>query len=88
MQKLRREKPRAGRTPPKPAPTSNGHHSTISRSTPLTELPQFLTVDEYAAYLGIGRALAYAEAQTRGVRQGRLLRIPREAVAALAQARG
>jgi excisionase family DNA binding protein len=79
-----RRKILTGRTPPTSEARPNGH-ATIGRSTPIADLPQFLTVDEYAAYLGIGRALAYAEAQTRGVRQGRLLRIPREAVAALAE---
>jgi hypothetical protein len=31
----------------------------ISRSTPLDQLPEFLTLDEFRAYVGIGRSTMY-----------------------------
>jgi excisionase family DNA binding protein len=58
----------------------------ITRATPLEDLPQFVSVEELAAWLGIGRSLAY-DLVRRGVvpavRFGRLVRIPRSALAAL-----
>ncbi len=56
---------------------------TVTRHTPLTELPQLLTVSEYATWAGIGLSLAYEQArrgEVPAVRFGRLLRIPREAL--------
>jgi excisionase family DNA binding protein len=53
----------------------------ITRFTPFDQLPELLRVEEYAAWVGCGRGLAYAMAK-RGdvptVRLGRLLRIRRE----------
>jgi hypothetical protein len=55
----------------------------IDRRTPIDQLPQFLTIDELAAYASIGRTAAYEFARLHGVRFGRLLRVPRDALAAL-----
>jgi excisionase family DNA binding protein len=56
----------------------------------LGDLPAFLTVDEAAAFLRLGRTAAY-EAATRGelptVRFGRRLRVPRGALLELARER-
>lgn len=53
----------------------------ITRQTPFVELPEFLSIEEFRAFVGIGRSCAYDLAR-RGeiptVRFGRLLRIPRE----------
>jgi len=61
----------------------------ISRTTPVEDLPQFLSVEEFGAYLQIGRGLAYELARTdprfRTVRIGRLLRIPRAALLEMAK---
>jgi hypothetical protein len=54
---------------------------TIDRKTPIAELPALLTIDEFCAYTGSGRSLAYEFARRHGVRFGRLARIPREVVA-------
>lgn len=52
----------------------------ITRATPLSELPELLSVPEAATWLHIGRGLAY-EMVRRGdlpsVRLGRLVRVPR-----------
>lgn len=61
----------------KPAPTP----ATITRNTPVSELPEFLTVLEFAAYFRLGRGLAYQLASERGVRLGRVLRVPKSAIA-------
>jgi len=54
---------------------------TVTRMTPLNELPELLRPEEAAAWLGISRGLIY-ELAKRGelpsVRLGRLLRIRRE----------
>jgi excisionase family DNA binding protein len=54
---------------------------TITRQTPLADLPELLRVEEVALYLGISKGLAY-ELARRGelpsVRLGRLLRIRRD----------
>jgi excisionase family DNA binding protein len=59
---------------------------TINRHTPIQDLPEFLTPEEYQAFLGISRAVAYAHLQTgevRGARRfGRLWRIPKAAIVA------
>lgn len=47
----------------------------------LTDLPSLLSVDETAAFLRVGRSSAYQFARMHGVRIGRLLRVPREALA-------
>lgn len=59
---------------------------TITRTTSVEELPQFLSVEETAIYLAISKALVYEmvkRGDLRGVRFGRLLRIPRTALRAL-----
>lgn len=54
---------------------------TITRFTPLADLPELLRPEEAAAYLGVSKGLAY-ELARRGdlpsVKLGRLLRIKRE----------
>jgi len=56
----------------------------ITRRTPFADLPELLRVEEAAAFLGIGKTLAYAMAR-RGelptVRLGRLLRVTRDGLA-------
>jgi hypothetical protein len=61
---------------------------TIDRRTPIDQLPQFLTVDELATYANIGRTAAYEFGRVHGVRFGRLLRVPRDALAALSNQKG
>jgi excisionase family DNA binding protein len=57
----------------------------IDRRTPVSDLPQFITIEQLAVYLDVGKGLAYELARSdprlRAVRFGRLLRIPREALA-------
>ena len=53
----------------------------------LDDLPEFLRVDEVASVLRVSRGCVYemvAEGRLVSVRAGRLLRIPREAILALA----
>jgi excisionase family DNA binding protein len=63
----------------------------VTRRTPLDELPELLRVEEAASFLGISKGLAYALAR-RGdlpsVKFGRLLRITRSGLAALANGDG
>jgi excisionase family DNA binding protein len=59
---------------------------TVTRCTPVAELPEMLSVEEVACYLDIGKSLAYALIACRelpSVRLGRLVRVPRVALAAL-----
>jgi excisionase family DNA binding protein len=59
----------------------------VNRATPLSELPEFLTVAEVAAYLRIGKGLIYEmvrSGELRSVRMGRLVRVPREALSEMA----
>lgn len=53
----------------------------VSRHTPPELLPQFLSVEEFRAFIGIGRSTAY-DMLRRGaipsIRLGRVVRIPRE----------
>lgn len=60
---------------------------TITRTTPLADLPELLRVDEAAAWLGVGRGTIY-EMVRRGdlghVMLRRLVRVRRDALAALA----
>lgn len=59
---------------------------TFSR-TPLSALPEFLRVEEAAEIARVSRSVIYAmcqEGRLHSVKFGRLLRIPREALAALA----
>jgi Helix-turn-helix domain len=67
----------------------------MSSAVPLDELPDFLTVEEAAAVLRIGRTSAYllsqrwrfsgGESGLPVVRVGRQLRVPRAALVRLAQ---
>lgn len=58
----------------------------IGRQSRFEDLPEYLTPEDVAAYLGIGRSATY-EAIRRGdlphLRIGRLLRIPRAALQVL-----
>ena len=59
-------------------------HSIITRHTPLDDLPELLRVEEAATWLDVSRGIVYdlvKRRDLRGVRFGRLLRIPREALA-------
>jgi excisionase family DNA binding protein len=64
---------------------------TVSRTTPASELPELMRADEVASWLGCSRGLVFEMAR-RGdlpsVRLGRLLRIPRAGLAALAGRNG
>jgi excisionase family DNA binding protein len=57
--------------------------TTITRFTPIEQLPEMLRPEEAAAVLGVSKGLVY-ELCRRGdlasVRLGRLLRIPRSAI--------
>jgi excisionase family DNA binding protein len=59
---------------------------TVTRLTPINELPELLRVEEAALYLGTSKGLIY-ELARRGelpsVRLGRLLRIRRDGLDAL-----
>lgn len=65
--------------------------SEITRSTPVEQLPELLFVSEAAAWLGIGKTLAYELVQ-RGdlpsVKLGRLVRVTRDGLVALAKKGG
>jgi excisionase family DNA binding protein len=53
---------------------------TITRHTPIEDLPQLLTVEEFAAFTGTGHTLVYdlvKRGELEHVRFGRLVRIPR-----------
>jgi Helix-turn-helix domain len=52
----------------------------ITRTTPLSELPELLTVNEAASWLRVGRDAAYQLAANRGIRIGRYLRVPRRVI--------
>jgi excisionase family DNA binding protein len=55
----------------------------ISRATPFAELPEFLSPEEFRAYIGIGRSAVYAllrEGEISHVRFGRTIRIPKSAL--------
>jgi len=59
----------------------------VTRHTAPDALPELLNIAEVAAYLGIGRSLAYAlvaRHELPSVRLGRLVRVPRAAFAELA----
>jgi hypothetical protein len=56
----------------------------IEPNTPLDALPQFLSVAQLQAYLGIGRSAAYEFGRRHGVRVGtRTVRIPRKVLEAM-----
>ena len=63
----------------------------ITRASPLADLPELLRPEEAAEVLGCSKGLVYELARRRelpSVRLGRLLRIPRGALAALAHGSG
>lgn len=64
---------------------------TIGRTTALDDLPEFLTASETASFLAIGRGSVY-ELIRRGelpvVRLGRLVRVPKSGLTALAVSDG
>lgn len=71
--------------------TLDGEHTTVpamtvTRQTPLADLPELLRVEEAAAWLGISKGLAY-ELARRGdlasIKLGRLLRIKRDGLDAV-----
>lgn len=62
-----------------------GEHDSIqiTRTTPFAELPEYLSPDEFRAYIGIGRSAVYAllrEGEITHVRFGRTIRIPKSAL--------
>jgi excisionase family DNA binding protein len=63
----------------------------ITRKTPLADLPEFLTVDEVADWLALGRGLVYAlvrSGELPSVKFGtKVIRVPREALAELVKVR-
>lgn len=66
----------------------NGHGHGITRHTPLHDLPELLTVEELAAWLDLARGTAYtlvARGDVTSIRLGRLVRIPKSALAELAR---
>ncbi len=52
----------------------------ITPATPYELLPEYLTVAELQHYLSIGRSAAYDFARRRGVKIGRLRRVPKSAL--------
>lgn len=57
----------------------------IERTTPRGDLPEFLTPDEFRAYVGIGRSTMYdllRREEIPYVKFGRCIRIPKTALAA------
>jgi excisionase family DNA binding protein len=68
--------------------TTNGNGHGISRATKLDDLPDLITVEELATWLGVGRNTAYAllaRGEVKSIRLGRLVRIPKSALAELAR---
>jgi excisionase family DNA binding protein len=55
----------------------------VTRHTPFEALPQFLSVEEFRAFVGIGRSTVYELLRRREIahtRFGRVVRIPRGAL--------
>jgi excisionase family DNA binding protein len=55
----------------------------VTPQTPIEDLPQFLTVEEWRTFMRIGRSSAYdliRQGLVPAVRWGRTVRIPREVV--------
>ena len=55
----------------------------VTRHTPYEDLPQFLSVEEFRAFIGIGRSTVYdllRREELPCVRFGRVVRIPRDAL--------
>jgi excisionase family DNA binding protein len=64
--------------------TSIAEHE-INRTTPLAELPEFLSPEEVSAYLQLGRNTVYELLRRNEIshrRFGRLIRIPKSALSA------
>ena len=62
--------------------------SEITRTTPAEALPELLFVSEAAVWLGIGKTLCYELVKTGqlpSVRLGRLVRVRRDALIAMAK---
>ena len=60
--------------------------NTITRTTPLADLPELCRVPEVAAWMDTSRGIVYALVKSGtlpSVRLGRLVRVPRSALAAL-----
>jgi excisionase family DNA binding protein len=60
----------------------------ITRHTPLDQLPELLDASEVSTWLGIGRGKTYdliRRGELPAVRFGRLVRIPRSALAAMVE---
>jgi len=56
---------------------------TVDRKTKLEDLPEFLTVEEFRAYLGIGRTTVYELIRTGAIQYlkfGRRIWIPKTAL--------
>jgi len=61
--------------------------TTVSRSTSLDQLPEFLTPDEFRAYVGIGRSTMYDLLRREEIpymKFGRCIRIPKSALSVAA----
>ncbi len=57
--------------------------ATITRATPVADLPEFLSPEEFRTYMGIGRATCYdllRRGEIPSVRFGRAIRIPKSAL--------
>ena len=60
----------------------------IDRHTKIEDLPEFLTLEEYATYVDVSPSAAYEHLQTRkvhGVKFGRFWRVPRAALVAMSR---
>ena len=61
----------------------NRTNDSVTRHTPLEDLPEFLTPEEFRAYVSIGRGTMYEllrRAEIPHKRFGRLIRIPKTAL--------
>jgi excisionase family DNA binding protein len=71
--------------------TTNGSNGAgITRFTPLDELPQFLSVEEFAAFHAIGRGTVYTMVKAKTItykKFGRVIRIPRSQCMAMEHVR-
>jgi excisionase family DNA binding protein len=66
----------------------NGHGPSVSRATKLDDMPELITIEELAIWLGVGRNTAYAlvaRGEIKSIRLGRLLRVAKSALAELAR---
>ena len=61
----------------------NRAKTSVNRHTPLEDLPEFLTPEEFRAYVNIGRGTMYELLRRADIphkRFGRLIRIPKTAL--------